>query len=145
MSQVLDVEPAFWRAVESLHSVVYFAEGAATEYPAVGLRGYWRGYFASRAAALGTPTAELVTATFYGFAPGFVARAVPEVWELADRDRVLEARRRVATRALAAAHDDAPLSGDVAERLLEVAGHVDLAGKPLKYHVRASRGSACLP
>jgi hypothetical protein len=131
VNQLPAVEPAFWRAVEALHSVVYFADGTATEYPAVGLRGFWRGYFASRAAALGTPSTELVTATFFGFAPAFVSRAIPEVWELADRDRVLDARRRVATTALTEAVGDGGVTKRVADDLLEVATGVDLAGKPL--------------
>lgn len=68
---------------EVLHAVVYFAPEPLRAYEQLGLRGYWRGYFASRGAALGEPSAELVTALFGGFAPDFVARAVPEVWAAA--------------------------------------------------------------
>jgi len=37
---------------ETLHAVFYFAPEATAAYESVGLRGYWRGYFASRCAAL---------------------------------------------------------------------------------------------
>ena len=86
--------------VETLHAVVYFAPEPQAAYGALGLRGYWRGYFASRTAAVGTPSADLVTALVAGFAPSFVARAVPEVWRLADRRAVLDARRDGAVAAL---------------------------------------------
>src|ERR1700712_2170064 len=131
MSQVEKIQPAFWRAVEALHSVVYFAGDTRVEYPAIGLRGFWRGYFASRAAALGTPSPELVTATFFGFAPEFVGRAIPEVWQLAGPDRLVEARSRGAPRAVLDALGDARVTESVADDLLRVASHADLAGKPL--------------
>ena len=120
----------FWRSVETLHDVVYFAPDVKDRYGALGLKGYWRGYFASRAAALGTPSAALVTATFHGFAPAMVGRAVPDVWSLADRDAVLAERLAVGRDALAG-----PLAGhdvdDLARRLASVADGVDVAGKPL--------------
>jgi len=50
---------------------------AKVDAGAIGLRGFWRGYFASRSAALGSASAEFVTALFFGFAPGMVRRALP--------------------------------------------------------------------
>jgi hypothetical protein len=85
---------------ETVHAVVYFAPEPVAGYAQLGLRGYWRGYFASRAAALGTPSPELVTATFAGFAPAFVARAVPGVWAIASAETLLRVRRDGATAAL---------------------------------------------
>lgn len=86
--------------VESIHAVVYFAPEPQTGYAELGLRGYWRGYFASRAAPLGSAGPELVTALFGGFAPSMVARALPEVWTVAPPERVQAARLRGATAAL---------------------------------------------
>ncbi|MCO7240256.1 hypothetical protein NH339_13575, partial [Aeromicrobium sp. CnD17-E] len=80
----------FWRSVEALHSVVYFAPDARERYEAVGLKGWWMGYAASRSAALGTPAAPVVVATFHGFAPRLVERAIPDAWRLADGDAVLD-------------------------------------------------------
>ncbi|SDI80384.1 hypothetical protein SAMN05444157_0234 [Frankineae bacterium MT45] len=92
------------RLTESIHAVVYFAPEAQQRYQELGLRGYWRGYFASRGAALAlqspTPTADEVTRLFGGFAPAMVARAVPEVWELAPPSEVFAARQEAATAAL---------------------------------------------
>ncbi|MFI9388061.1 MarR family transcriptional regulator [Kutzneria sp. NPDC052558] len=47
---------------------------------AVGMRNYWDGYFAGRAAPLGLAPAEVVHAVFYNFADGEVARHIPWVW-----------------------------------------------------------------
>lgn len=58
----------------------------------LGTKGYWAPYFALRAAPLGQVPPELVTALFYNFHPGLVARAVPAVWELAAPSRFLEVR-----------------------------------------------------
>lgn len=86
--------------VESVHAVVYFAAEPQSAYTNLGLRGYWRGYFASRAAPLGAVGPELVTALFGGFAPAMVARALPEVWAVAPPERVQRARLSGVTAAL---------------------------------------------
>ena len=56
------------------------------------MRGFWRGYYAGRAAPLGAAGAAVVTASFYTFAPAFVARAIPAVWELITPEQALRAR-----------------------------------------------------
>ncbi len=86
--------------VESVHAVVYFAPEPKAAYAELGLRGYWRGYFASRAAPLGAAGPELVTALFGGFAPAMVGRAVPQVWSVASPPQVQAARMAGATAAL---------------------------------------------
>ncbi|HEX2911165.1 MAG TPA: hypothetical protein VH186_10185 [Chloroflexia bacterium] len=42
-----------WKVLEPYHAVIYFAPEARSAYTALGLKGYWMGYFASRAAPLG--------------------------------------------------------------------------------------------
>lgn len=120
----------FWRSIEALHSVVYFAPDAQERYESLGLKGYWMGYVASRAGALGTPSAPVVVATFHGFAPRLIERAVPDAWQRADPEAVLAERIAIARDALAAG-----LSGHdvdrLANRLSQVVERVDLAGKPL--------------
>lgn len=86
--------------VEAIHAVVYFAPEPQSAYSALGLKGYWRGYFASRAAPLGEAGPELVTALFGGFALAMVARALPEVWLIASPQQVQAARQAAATAAL---------------------------------------------
>lgn len=121
---------SFWRAVNTLHAVVYFAPDAKSRYEALGLKGYWMGYFASRGAALGTPGPELVTATFHGFAPDIVARALPDAWSMVDRDALLAERAAVARDALAPGLAGLDVTA-MTRRLAGVAAGLDVAGKPL--------------
>ncbi|MEJ7636365.1 hypothetical protein [Aeromicrobium sp.] len=121
---------AFWRSIEAIHDVVYFAPDAKQRYEAVGLKGYWMGYLASRSAAMGTPHPELVVATFHGFAPSMVARALPDAWSMATRDDVLATRYAVAREALAPALADAD-TARLARELSAITRGIDFAGKPL--------------
>jgi hypothetical protein len=89
-----------WKCAEPCHAVTYFADDARAGFEEIGLRGFWRGYFAGRAAPLGAVGPGVVVATFYGFRPDFVARALPEVWDRARPEVVIEARRRGAGKAL---------------------------------------------
>ncbi len=122
----------FWRSVEVLHDVVYFAPDTKQRYEDLGLKGYWMGYFASRSAALGTPSPELVIATFHGFAPTMVRRALPDAWSLAARDDILGTRFDLARSALhpAIAADEAAASR-VTKDLVAIVDGLTLAGKPL--------------
>ncbi|TWF77146.1 hypothetical protein FHX44_113051 [Pseudonocardia hierapolitana] len=123
------LERELWRTLEAVHAVVYFAPGAKAAYGALGLRGYWMGYFASRSAALGTPGPRLVTALFYGFAPRMVERALPDAWAFADRARVLDTRSELARSALAEHAGDG--LADAADLLASVLAALDVAGRPL--------------
>ncbi len=75
-------------------------EEAREAYAAAGLKGFWMGYFASRAAALGPVPANVVVATFYNFDLAMVARAIPDAWHFSSPERILAARYRVADSAL---------------------------------------------
>ncbi len=81
-----------WALAEPYHALTYFAAESREAAEACGLRGFWRGYFAMRAAPLGPVGPAVVTAVFYNFAPAFVARAVPEVWGAAAPEVALDAR-----------------------------------------------------
>ena len=121
-----------WWAIEPLHAAVYFHPGAREAYRAIGLKGFWMGYFASRAAALGPVGPHVVTAAFYGFAPGMVARAVPDCWARATPTEVLAVRHRLAADALAA--PAAAFTGDLpalADELVEAAGRISFEGRVL--------------
>ncbi len=121
---------AFWRSIEAIHDVVYFAPDAKERYEALGLKGYWMGYVASRSAAVGTPSPTTVTALFHGFAPAIIGRALPDAWQRASRDDVLAARLDLARDALTPALGD--VDGDrVARELGLVIRGIDFAGKPL--------------
>jgi len=89
-----------WEGVEPIHCVVYFAPEALEAYREAGLKGYWMGYFGSRAAALGPVPAAVVQAVFYNFAPRMVERSIPDAWRLAAPERILAARHGAADAAL---------------------------------------------
>jgi len=123
------LERELWRAVEAVHAAVYFTPDAKAAYGAIGLRGYWMGYFASRSAALGTPGPRVVTALFYGFAPRMVERALPDAWRFADRQQVLDVRLELA-RSTLAPHAGIRLD-DAADLLGSALDTLDVAGRPL--------------
>ncbi len=81
-----------WTAIEPLHAVVYFAPEPAAAAKDVGLRGWWMGYFAGRAAPLGPIGPEPVTSMFFGFAPRMVERALPDAWTFASPADVVRTR-----------------------------------------------------
>jgi len=91
---------SMWTLFEPIHAVTYFAPEARSAFEQAGLRGFWRGYFAGRAAPLGAASAAVVTASFFNFAPAFVARAIPGVWELITPGEALRIRMAGATEAL---------------------------------------------
>ncbi|MBG0564324.1 hypothetical protein I4J89_23015 [Actinoplanes sp. NEAU-A11] len=110
-----------WQLYEPLHAVTYFAPEARGAYESAGLRGYWRGYFAGRAAPLGAAAAGPVTALFFSFAPAMVARAVPDIWQRATPEQALAARLEGAEAALRAVLPDEPARWARAADLLEAA------------------------
>ncbi len=89
-----------WALFEPIHAVTYFSPQARAAFERAGLRGFWRGYFAGRAAPLGPAGAAVVTASFFNFAPTFVARAIPGVWELISPADALAVRAAGAAEAL---------------------------------------------
>lgn len=123
---------AEWASLEAIHCVTYFTAQAKAAFEAAGLRGFWRGYFAGRAAPLGEAPAAVVTAVFAGFAPAMVERAVPSVWTLATPATVLAARTAGAVAALRAHGGDAPAPATRALPLLRrVVDALDPTGRPL--------------
>ncbi|MER6581611.1 MarR family winged helix-turn-helix transcriptional regulator [Nonomuraea sp. NPDC001023] len=75
--------------------------GVANEaFLAVGMRNYWDGYFAGRAAPLGLAPAEVVHAVFYNFADGEVARHIPWVWGKITPQEAIAVREQGSTAAL---------------------------------------------
>ncbi len=123
------------RAVETLHSLIYFAPEAEQEYTAAGLRPGRMGYFASRSAPMGAVSAGVTAATFYNFSPDLVARFIPRAWTLATPEAVLAARLSAVDRAYRRMFGaDVDSSAEVAEaaQLVRAAtDRLDPAGRPL--------------
>jgi hypothetical protein len=123
-----------WQLFEPVHAVVYFAPETAEECAAVGLKGGWMAYFASRAAPLGPVPPEVVVAAFFNFPARMVRRALPDAWRFADPADVIAARLRVADRALRRLLGDAvddPTVPEAAALLRRAVDACDLAGRPL--------------
>jgi hypothetical protein len=123
---------SMWTLFEPIHAVTYFAPEARSAYEQAGLRGFWRGYFAGRAAPLGAASAAVVTASFFNFAPAFVARAIPGVWELVTPGEALRIRMAGATGALKSllAGRDAEATA-AADLLWRAIGELDFSGRVL--------------
>jgi hypothetical protein len=122
-----------WRLFEPIHDVTYFCPEARAAFEQAGLRGFWRGYFAGRAAPLGAVGTGAVYATFFNFARPMVTRAVPDVWSRATPEATLDARRTGARTALqrilsTVDIEDVAAAADAARRAAEAA---EVAGRPL--------------
>uniref|UniRef100_UPI0031E228AD SCO6745 family protein n=1 Tax=Streptomyces hawaiiensis TaxID=67305 RepID=UPI0031E228AD len=145
------VARAMWERFEPVHQLVYFTPEVREAVEGLGLRGYWMGYFALRAAPLGPVPPSVVTSCFYVFHPGRAASALPDAWALASPQQVIEARERavgaamtslygpdvVASAELAEAADlawEAARAADTAGRVLGVANQA--LPRPAEPHVR---------
>jgi hypothetical protein len=133
----MHVARRMWLSMEPYHALVYFAPEARHEMDEVGMKGFWMGYFASRAAAMGAASAPVVTATFFNFNPHMVERAIPDAWSLALPTELIAARLLAADRALRRVCGDelitSPAVAEAAElatRAAEVCGRMP-EGRPL--------------
>lgn len=88
------------RLVEPVHLVTYFSAEPTAALLALGLRNFWDGYFAGRAAPLGRVRPEVVHAVFYNFADGEAARHIPRVWDTVTPEAALAAREQGSAAAL---------------------------------------------
>ncbi|KGH45274.1 hypothetical protein IN07_18585 [Modestobacter caceresii] len=132
----MTIDPArrLWAIGEPFHALTYFADESRTAYTEAGLRGFWAGYFAGRAAPLGPVGPALVTATFGSFAPDFVARRVPEVWTTTPPADALAARLAGVDAAARRALPDwlgSPEAQEAATLARRGAEAVDVLGRPL--------------
>lgn len=123
-----------WTRFEPIHDVVYFSAHAKTTTVALGLRGFWMGYFAMRLAPLGMLGPAAATAVCYGFHQRRVARALPDAWAHVDASAALRARHEIADRALQELipHDvDADHVAEAAALAWRAVRALDLPGRPL--------------
>ncbi len=137
MESAAETARRMWRMFEPVHTVTYFAPEPLDAFVRAGLRGFWRGYFAGRAAPVGAVGAAPVVASFFSFAPSMVARAVPAVWELITPQDALQVRSDGAVAALRRllgidAGEKVPAqAAAAADLLLGVIDGLDGAGRPL--------------
>ena len=111
MADAASTARTMWTLFEPVHAVIYFA---------------------GRAAPLGPVGAGVVTASFFNFAPSFVARAIPGVWELITPEDALRARLAGATTALRRLLAGQEARAAVAADLLwRAVGELDFPGRVL--------------
>ena len=132
MTDAAHAARSMWTLFEPVHAVIYFAPQGRTAFEQAGLRGFWRGYFAGRAAPLGPVGAAVVGASFFNFAPGMLARAIPGVWELISPEQALRVRAAGASHALGALLAGQEAAAEAAADLLwRAVGELDCAGRVL--------------
>lgn len=100
MTQRESLARRLWLCTEPAHAVLYFHPDCRTVGRDLGLKGFWMGYFATRAAPMGPVGPAVVTAAFGVFAPGTAARALPAAWEVVTPHDALAERSRRAAAAL---------------------------------------------
>jgi hypothetical protein len=129
-----------WTLFEPVHGIGYFVDEPLAAYEAAGLRGFWRGYFAGRATPLGTRNAAVVTGALQTFAPAFVARSIPAIYDLISPEQALRVRLDGAVAGLRRilAGQDAEVEA-AAGLLSEAISGLDCAGRTL------AAGNAALP
>ncbi|MEV0526296.1 hypothetical protein AB0I66_22915 [Streptomyces sp. NPDC050439] len=91
-----------WLRTEPLHAVIYFEERCRDLGRALGLKGFWMGYFAARTAPMGPVESGPATAALGVFAPDMVERALPSAWQYVSPGRIVEERAAYTARALRA-------------------------------------------
>ena len=120
--------------VEPIGVIPYAADEPNEAMFALGFTNYWDTYFAGRAAPLGRPTAEVVDALFYNFAPGEVARHIPKVWRTTTPEAAIAARGQgcvVALRRILGDRVDTPALARATELLTRAATSAPSQGRPM--------------
>lgn len=115
-----DVSRKTWRTLEPYHAMVYFVPEGPEEYGRLGLDvegNKASAYFPARAAALGAVTPGVVQAVFFNFSALAVQFGMSGAWETTTPAALVEARLRVADRALRRLCGDLLDSADVVEAL----------------------------
>jgi len=123
-----------WRVAEPFHQLAYRSPEAVAAYQAIGLELAPHQYFASRLAAAGEVTHGVAVALLFGFAPDYVAQAIPEVWNVSDAESVVNARTRGADATLKRILGESWNGAEIERANLiaqEMIAGLSFAGKPM--------------
>jgi hypothetical protein len=134
-----------WALGEPFHALTYFADESRAAAEAVGLQGFWRGYFAFRAAPMGPVGPAVVTAVFYNFAPHFVDRALPGVWDVATPQDALVARLEGVDAAVRRVMGEDWVTSAEAKEAAELTGIAAAAAGPSGRPLAAANAALPLP
>jgi hypothetical protein len=129
-----DLARVIWHRLEAINAVTYFSLECREAPARLGLKGFWMGYFACRAAPMGAINAAVVEATFFNFRADRVRRAVPAAWSYASPEDILDARASSAAAALRRLLSDSEaeqLAADASPVLESAIGCATPAGRPL--------------
>jgi hypothetical protein len=121
-------------------ATVTFSQVPNEAFLALGMRNYWDGYFAGRAAPLGLAPAEVVHAVFYNFADGEVARHIPWVWGKTNPEEAIAVRERgsaAALRQMIGQLADSPALVRIADLATRAAVSAPIEGRALYAGLRA--------
>ena len=127
-----------WRVVEPYHQVAYRSPEATAAYTTLGLTTPPHQYFANRLAVMGPVGTTTASAVLFGFNPMYVATAVPEIWKIAEPQRICDARRDAAVaclRRIVPGIETSPLTIELAHIARDLVLRLDYAGSPI--------GAAC--
>lgn len=105
-----------WRVLEPFHQLSYRSLEGVERMTALGLDRPDLQYFGARLCAAGPVSATMATALTFGYAPQYVARAVPGAWQRASADAILAARLEAADATLRR------VLGDELKKTAKVAG-----------------------
>lgn len=122
-----------YQALEPLHLVAYFGPQVGEVSKAEGL-GFYPSYVGFRAAPLGACAPAVVTAAFYNWNPAVIEKGWREALSSHSPAQLLEARERIADRALTGAFGELLRSDQlprVVDRLNAVLGKAEKAGRAL--------------
>ena len=122
-------------ALEPIATQGWWSPQAGARLDALGVD-FLPGYVWGRAAALGSPTASVVAATFGVFEPGLIAAVYEAGSALVPREDILAARQDGGTASVAAVADPDDCAA-VADPLLAVVADLDGLGRPLFSALRA--------
>ena len=81
-----------WEVTERYHQLCYWAPEVREEGSRAGLKGFWMNYFATRVAPLGPVNPHVVESLFFYYAPQRIERAIPDAWNYATPETIIEAR-----------------------------------------------------
>jgi hypothetical protein len=128
----VDFARSLWIRIETLHAVTYFGAETQEAGRALGMSGFWMGYFGFRGAPLGPVQPGVVDAAFANFAPSFVRRWVPAVWDLATPADLVVHRSRAAAGTLRRVAPSAASTAEAVAPFLDAAIAAGAApGRPL--------------
>ena len=122
-------------ALEPIATQGWWSRAAGERLTELGVD-FFPGYVWGRAAALGTPPASLVAATFGVFDPGLIGAVYEAGVALVGRDEILAARANGGEVSVGAVATDDECTA-LAEPLLEALGGLDALGRPLFASLRS--------